>query len=394
MDLLGPRLTGDAVAKDKLRVGIVGANIERGFAIAAHIPALQVLPGFEITAVCTTRQTSAAQAADYLGIPLAFTDPAQLAEHPDVDIVAVSVRVPSHRDVVLAALAAGKHVYCEWPLGRNLEEDRELLAAAEDAGVRHLVGLQARAAPWANYVRDLVANGDLGRVLSATMAVTAASRPPSADSAFMLDRAAGMNSLTIAGGHTLDLLRYCLGELRQLSAFEVNQHPQVTTPEGMTLNKSTLDQLVVCGVIGDDLAVSYQLRGGGIPREPRFSFEIHGEEADLVLTSLPTTTESMQRQHLTVSRRSPTGELVALDVPDSYRLVPPETPPGAPFNVAQMYLRLAHAIEGGVPADPGFDVGVSCHELLEAVTRASESGSIRSESLPSDTSLASPPVRR
>ena len=361
----------------RLRVGIVGANIERGFAIAAHIPALQVLPGFEITAVCTTRQASADQAAEYLGIRLAFTDPARLAEHPDVDVVAVSVRVPSHRAVVLAALAAGKHVYCEWPLGRNLQEDRELLSAAESAGVRHLVGLQARVSPSVNYVKDLVAQGHLGRVLSATMAVTAASRPPSTDSAFMLERANGMNPLTIAGGHTLDVLRYCLGELRVLSAFEVNQQPQVTTASGETLTKSTLDQLVLCGVIGDDLAVSYQLRGGGIPTEPRFSFEVHGEEADVVLTSLPTTTESMQRQQLKVARRAPTGELVDLQIPDTYRWVPPETPPGAPFNVAQMYMRLARAIDEGVPADPGFEVGVSCHELLEAVTRASDSGQVQ-----------------
>jgi predicted dehydrogenase len=380
------------VSGGKLRVGIVGANIERGFAIAAHIPALQVLPGFEITAVCTTREASANQAAAYLGIPLAFTDPARLAEHPDVDVVAVSVRVPSHREVVLTALAAGKHVYCEWPLGRNLEEGRELLAAAESAGVRHLVGLQARGAPWANYVRDLVAQGYVGRVVSATMAVSSASRPPSADSAFMLDRASGMNPLAIAGGHTLDLLRYCLGELRVLSAFEVNQYPLVTTAAGETLAKSTLDQLVLSGIIGDDLAVSYQLRGGGIPRLPRFSFEIHGEETDLVLTSQPAVTESMQRQHLNVSRRSPTGELVGLEVPDGYRSVPPETPPGAPFNVAQLYVRLARAIEEGVPAEPGFDVGVSAHELLAAVTRSSEEGVVQAPPLSNPGALAGGPT--
>jgi predicted dehydrogenase len=101
---------------EKLRVGIVGANVRRGFAIDAHIPALRLLADLEISAVCTTRQASADEAAAYLGIPLAFTDPVRLAEHPDVDVVAVSVRVPSHREVVLAAAGAGKHVYCEWPL--------------------------------------------------------------------------------------------------------------------------------------------------------------------------------------------------------------------------------------------------------------------------------------
>jgi len=64
----------------KLRVGIVGASPGRGFASIAHIPALQVLPGVEITAVCTTRQESADAAAKHFGIPLAFADPAKLAE--------------------------------------------------------------------------------------------------------------------------------------------------------------------------------------------------------------------------------------------------------------------------------------------------------------------------
>jgi predicted dehydrogenase len=249
-----------------------------------------------------------------------------------------------------------------------------MLAAVEAAGVRHVVGLQARAAPSVNYVRDLVAQGRIGRVLSATVAVTAAGRPPSAEYAFMLDRANGMNSLTIAGGHTLDLLRYCLGELRVLSAFELNQYPEVATEAGERLPKSTLDQLVVSGVIGDDVAVSYQLRGGGPPREPRFSFEAHGDEGDLLLTSLPTTSESMQRQHLTVSHRDGAGHLSELQVPAAYRRVPLEMPPGAPYNVAQMYVRLAQGIRDGVPADPGFEVGVSAHELLDAVVRASETG--------------------
>jgi len=71
----------------KIRVGIVGVNPSRGFASIAHIPALKPLPDFEITAVCTTWQDSAYVAAKHFGIPLAFADPAKLAQHPDVDLV-------------------------------------------------------------------------------------------------------------------------------------------------------------------------------------------------------------------------------------------------------------------------------------------------------------------
>ena len=88
----------------KIRVGIVGANPSRGFASIAHIPALQALPDFEISAVCTTRQDSADAAAKHYGVPLAFSNAEKLAQHPDVDLVAVSVKVPDHYPPVMAAI--------------------------------------------------------------------------------------------------------------------------------------------------------------------------------------------------------------------------------------------------------------------------------------------------
>src|ERR1700731_3545835 len=99
--------------RDKIRVGIVGVSPNRGFASIAHIPALQALTDFEISAVCTTRQDTAEATARHFGIPLAFSDPEKLAQHPDVDLVTVSVKVPDHYVPVMAAIEAGKHVYCE-----------------------------------------------------------------------------------------------------------------------------------------------------------------------------------------------------------------------------------------------------------------------------------------
>ena len=118
----------------KIRVGIIGANPNRGFASIAHIPALKTLRDFEITAVCTTRQDSADAAARHFGVPLAFSDAEKLAQHPDVDLVTVSVKVPDHYLPVMAAIEAGKHVYCEWPLGRNTDEAVRMLDAAKRQG--------------------------------------------------------------------------------------------------------------------------------------------------------------------------------------------------------------------------------------------------------------------
>ena len=157
------------VTNSKIRVGIVGASPNRGFASIAHIPALQELPDFGISAVCTTRQDSADATARHYGVPLAFCDAKKLAQHPDVDLVTVSVKVPDHYVPVMAAIDVGKHVYCEWPLGRNTDEVVRMSDAANRRGIHHTVGLQGQVSPAINYTKDLVVDGYVGLVLSATM---------------------------------------------------------------------------------------------------------------------------------------------------------------------------------------------------------------------------------
>jgi Oxidoreductase family, NAD-binding Rossmann fold len=180
-------------------VGIVGVSPNRGFASIAHIPALKALPDFEISAVCTTRQDSADTAAKHFGVPLAFSDAEKLARHPDVDLVTVSVKVPDHYLPVMAAIEAGKHVYCEWPLGRNTDEAARMLAAAKSKGICHAVGLQGQVSPAINYTKDLIADGYVGRVLSATMVGCAPNWGPTIDRAYQADGANGSVRFVLRG---------------------------------------------------------------------------------------------------------------------------------------------------------------------------------------------------
>src|ERR1700688_4542273 len=218
-------------ASCKIRVGIVGASASRGFASIAHIPALRALPQFEIAAVCTTRQDSAEAAARHYGVPLAFSDPEKLAQHPDVDLVTVSVKVPDHYRPVMAAIEAGKHVYCEWPLGRDTAEAAKMLDAAERRGVRHAVGLQGQMSPAINYVKDLIADGYVGRVLTASLLGCAPNWGATLDRAYQADFANGANLMTITGGHQIDALCHCLGEFREVSAFAVGQRDRIPTED-------------------------------------------------------------------------------------------------------------------------------------------------------------------
>jgi predicted dehydrogenase len=361
------------VTNGKIRVGIVGVSPDRGFASIAHIPALQALPDFEITAVCTTRQDSADAAASHFEVPLAFCDAERLALHPHVDLVTVSVKVPDHYLPVMTAIAAGKHVYCEWPLGRNTDEAVRMLDAAERKGVRHAVGLQGQVSPAINYTKDLLTDGYVGRVLSATMIACAPNWGPTIDRAYQADRSNGANLLTITGGHTIDALCYCLGEFRELAAFAVSQRDRIPLEgTGEMIAKTTTDQLVVNGIVGDGAVVSFQVRGG-MRRGTEFLFEIHGEHGDLQLTA--TSRASMQRQELNLKGARGGGAILTdLPVPSKYRWVPAGVPPDSPYNVAQVYMRLAESIRNGAPVSPGFDAAVTRHRLIDAIERASETG--------------------
>jgi predicted dehydrogenase len=114
-----------------LGVGIIGAGAERGWAKLAHVPAVQQLAGLEIVAVASGSQAKADAAAKAFGAKASYADGKDLIQDPNVHIVTIAVKVPDHRDLVLAALTAGKHVYCEWPLGRNFAETEELAKAAQ-----------------------------------------------------------------------------------------------------------------------------------------------------------------------------------------------------------------------------------------------------------------------
>src|SRR6516165_11261356 len=257
----------------KIRVGNVGASASRGFASIAHIPALRALSQFEIIAVCTADQQSAETAARHYAVPLAFSDPERLARHPDVDLVTVSVKVPDHYRPVMAAIAAGKHVYCEWPLGRDSGEAGRMLEAAGERGIRHAVGLQGQMSPAINYAKDLIAGGYVGRVLTATMIGCAPNWGATIDRAYQADRANGANLLTITGGHTIDALCHCLGEFRELSAFAVSQRDRIPLAEtGEMVAKTVPDQVAVSGIAGNGAVVSFQVRGG-MARGTHFLFE-------------------------------------------------------------------------------------------------------------------------
>ncbi|HET8611887.1 MAG TPA: Gfo/Idh/MocA family oxidoreductase, partial [Sphingomonas sp.] len=268
-------------------VGVIGVTPGRSWAALAHIPALKALPAFEVRALSTTRMESARAAAAEFGVPQAFDNYEDLVDAPGVDLVAVTVKVPHHRELVLAALNAGKHVYCEWPLGNGLAEAEEMAALAKAKGVHAVVGLQARAAPVMAYVRDLVADGFVGRVLSTTLIGSgmnwgAMIDPPNA---YTADKANGATLLSIPFGHTVDAVCRALGEFSEVEAMLANRRTSFTlVPDNVERPMTTEDQVLVQGRLGDGVTASIHYRGG-VSRGTNLLWEINGTEGDLQVTA-------------------------------------------------------------------------------------------------------------
>lgn len=353
-------------------IGFIGLSSE-GWAARAHVPALKNLPGFEIRAVCTTRIETAKASAEKYGVPLYFADPAVMAARPEVDLVVVAVKIPEHRRAVTAAIEAGKHVYCEWPLGNGLAEAEAMAALAKARGVRTFAGLQGRASPTIRYIRDLVASGYVGKVLSTTMVAAAGAWGATADlrALYALDQRNGTSLLTIQFSHAVDAMCWCLGEFRELSATLAIRFPQVKRPDtGEIVPKTIADQIVVGGVLEGGAVASVHYRAE-LTRGKNFLWEINGTEGDIVVTG---ELGRLQYGEFHIAGASGAQKAVAeLPVPDSYALLAGSAK-DVPYTLSHAYLRVAEDLRDGTHEVPGFADAVVRHRMIKAIERSAASG--------------------
>src|SRR2546430_2588374 len=272
----------------RIRVGIIGANPDRGWAAQAHIPALTSLSDdFEITALSTTRRESADAASKLFDVAAAFDNHQELVNSPAVDVGAVTVKVPYHLELATAALEAGKPVYCEWPLGNGLNEAQTLAARAKKQGVLAVAGLQARSAPAVAYVRDLVEQGYVGEVLSTTLIGSGMGWGPTVEpfNAYLNDKKNGATMLSIAVGHAADALCYCLGEVGELSATTTMRRQTFTIAEtGESRTMTADDQVGVTGLLEGGALFSIHYRGG-FSRGTNLLWERNGTEGEPQVTA-------------------------------------------------------------------------------------------------------------
>ncbi|MFP1680281.1 Gfo/Idh/MocA family protein [Alloalcanivorax sp. C16-2] len=352
-----------------IRVGFIGLNPDSHWAATAHIPALASLGDkFKVVGVANSSVESARRTAEAMNLPHAFASAEELAHSPEVDLVVVTVKVPHHLELVTTALEAGKHVYCEWPLGNGLAEARRLAELARAQGVVAVVGTQARVAPEILHLKQLIADGYVGTVLSTSLIGSGGNwaGTTSDDLYYLYDARNGATMEMIPLAHTLAALQDVLGGIDQVSARTLRRYETVrVTDTGETRPKTAADQVMLHGTLSDGAALAVHYRGG-VSKGTNLLWEINGTEGDIQVTA---DLGHAQLTQLRVKGARGDDQTLAPLMPDASEYQgKPHT--AAARNVAGVYARLYQDITQGSRTAPSFDDAVALHELMDAIERS------------------------
>ena len=291
-------------------------------------------------------------------------DANDLIDNPEIDLVAVAVTLPAHRELIMAALVAGKHIYCEYQLGYDVAESRELADAARLASVHTAIGLQTQLNPAALKARELIAASRIGRPLSARVyssTVGFGAKTPPAE-AYTENPDNGVTLVTIQGAHTLDLVTALLGEFTDMSALMTRQYPEIRIGNGELQARTTFDHLLVQARLAGGVAVLVEVAGGRPPATP-FTMEVVGDLGTLALTGGAPRGFQSGRLRLALNGQPQSVDEGEISVMNDQAA-----------NVAAVYAALRDDVANGTRTVPGFDHAVRVAQLIDEATISFETG--------------------
>ncbi|MBP2325519.1 putative dehydrogenase [Kibdelosporangium banguiense] len=245
-------------------------------------PRLAVLGGRDLD------RTKAAAAK--MGWDAVETDWRELIARDDVQIVDICTPGDSHKDIAIAALAAGKHVLCEKPLANSVAEAEEMAAAATAAaanGQRSMVAFNYRRVPALALARQMIVEGRLGRVrhVRAQYLQDWLSDPTTPMAWRLRKEEAGSGALGDIGAHIIDATQFLLGEqLTGVSALTetfVHKRPVAGDPDGRLDDVTVDDAALFIGRFASGALASYEATRFALGRKNAMRVEINGERGSL-----------------------------------------------------------------------------------------------------------------
>ncbi|KAF4778287.1 hypothetical protein HER10_EVM0002594 [Colletotrichum scovillei] len=362
------------MAPQVTNVGFIGLSSrpEWSWAVAAHLPYFAHSKHYNLAALQNSSKETAQKAIRLHNLPQdtkAYGDINALVSDPDIDLVAVTIKVHLHAAAVEAAIRAGKRaVFCEWPLARNSIEAERLTSLAREKGVRTLVGLQGRQDPATLKAKELVERGALGEILQTTMLFTSpwfgAAMPEAA--VYGADVENGANLVSISAGHALDALCFVLGELRGVQATLANNRPRVAVtdnegkPKGEEIEKTAHDHLSVIGRLPGGGVATAVCQGGMSQVDKNFFWEVTGTKGTLLIEGPMGNIQGFPPTMKFV-KAEPGAVLEAIEV-DEVK--------GFSDNTGKAW----EAFAGEAGEAPDFDVALIRHRMLDAIYKSSELG--------------------
>jgi len=327
--------------------------------------------------ICGRDRARTEAAARAFGWEEAATDWRKVVCRPDVHIVDISTPNDSHAEIAVAAARAGKAVICEKPLANRVKDAERMLAAAERAGVAHMVCHNFRRIPAICLAERIIREGRIGTIRHFRGAYLEDwLNDPAVPMMWRLDRKlAGSGSLGDIGSHVIDLARMLVGEIAEVSGVMETFVRARTLPSNPSRQgRVTVDDGVVAAVRFANGAIgSIEASRFAPGRKSWCAFEINGSggsvrfelerlnELDVCLESDP--------EHMR-------GYRTILVTERTHPYLAPWWPPGHIIGWEHSFTHMVHAlleaVAGGTVPSPSFHDGVINQRVLDAIERSSE----------------------
>ncbi|MCI5074019.1 Gfo/Idh/MocA family oxidoreductase [Oricola sp.] len=364
--------------KPRLRVGLIGSGFmgkAHAFAFTTASRVFDLPFELELHTLADATAELAANAGRALGFAHSTSDWRQLVDDPQIDIVSITAPNALHKEMSLAAIAAGKHVYCEKPLAPTVADAREMTEAAEAKGVKTQVGFNYLCNPMIHLAWEMISGGELGDILG-YRGIHCEDYMADPDSPFTFRHdPTGGGALADIGSHALATAEYLLGPISQVMGDCVTMIPK--RPNGQVAVRRVEVDDIGRALIRFASGATGSVEGNWIAtgRKMQHDFEIHGTKGALAFTQ-----ERFNELHF-YSVGDPAGRR-------GFRRIEaaPDHPPYGSFCVApghQLGFNDLKAIEAagfvdaiaGRTAEPfNFKAGQRIQTLVETIQESSRTG--------------------
>jgi predicted dehydrogenase len=377
-----------------INVGLIGG----GFMGKAHSLAYSAVPMFfwptdlmpvkKVIAEATN--ALAADAAARFGFERSTSDWRTIVNDPDVDVIDIATPNNLHAEIAIAALEAGKHVICEKPLARSVEEAGAMYEATRGRDQVHMVAFNYRRTPAVALAKRYIDEGAIGDILNfrATYLQDWSADPTAPLSWRFQKKVAGSGAVGDIGSHIVDLARYLVGEISSVNSLIstfIKQRPvQGAGADSLGNIKDSLSELVPVDV-DDEVMTLVKFASGAVGsleatrnawgRNNYITFEIHGTEGSIFFNYEKRDELQVCFKSDGVDRRGFRTVYTGPSHPNGASLWPI---PALGIGYSETKIIEAHdfftAISGGEPVRPDFGDGYQVALIDEAILASAESG--------------------